>query len=379
MPVELNRRAKVLLPVFLIVLVGFSVRRLMTPATSEGPFSSQTTEGSKAQGAVGLSPAMVGSLTRLHGSTMGTTYSVVLAPPYAKGRPSPDQLQRLSAAVQGELDRLSALMSTWDETSELMRFNRTPVGTPFALSPDTRRVLAVSQRVSALSSGAFDVTVAPLVRLWGFGAKAGEQQAPVPEALAAARRRVNYHALRLEGSNGVRTIDGLEVDLSAVAKGDAVDRVSLLLTREGYDNHLVEVGGEMRAAGAKPTGAWRAGIELPDALSRRVRRAVELHDLSIATSGDYRNYYERDGKRYSHTIDPRSAAPVRHALASVSVVHKSCAEADAWATALSVLGPEEGMVVAERERLAALFLVRTAPGEFESRSTQGFAALTQSE
>ena len=356
MPVALNRRARVLLPIFLVVLVGFSVQRLMQPAD-------------------GAPSAAEASTTRIAGTTMGTTYSVVVAPPYPTDMPTKEVL---TARVQAELDRLSGLMSTWEDASELMRFNRAKAGVPFALSPDTRRVMTVGQQVSERTGGAFDMTVAPLVRLWGFGAKPGEQSPPSEDALREARAAVDYRKLTLVENGGIRGSEALTVDLSAVAKGDAVDQVSKLLTRAGYVNHLVEIGGEMRASGTKPKGAWRAGIELPDALTRTVRRVVELRDLAIATSGDYRNFYERDGKRYSHTIDPRAGKPVEHSLASVSVLHEQCGVADAWATALNVLGPVEGMLVAERNRVAALFLVRTGEDEFESRSTQRFVALTQS-
>jgi thiamine biosynthesis lipoprotein len=344
-PGALTPRAKVFLVIGLLVLVGLSVHRLL------------------------LAPP-AGLYTAFGGATMGTTWSVKVAADLA-----PDEMRQIGAAIQARLDEVNDLMSTYDPESELSRWNAQRSTEPIALSPLTLHVLQIALVVGQLSGGALDVTVGPLVDAWGFGSAERPKQPPTPEQVAELLTRVGQDRLQLDAAAGTlrKQNAATEIDLSAVAKGFGVDRVAEALEELGYHDYLVEVGGELRASGAKRGGAaWRVAIERPDAGLRVVHEAFDLRELAMATSGDYRNYYERDGLRISHTLDPRTGAPIRHELASVTVLDPSAARADALATAINVLGPDAGYDLAEREGLAAYLLVRRAPGEFEARITPAF-------
>ena len=308
----------------------------------------------------------------LTGPTMGTHYRVSLRPlPEAHDRAS------LQAAIDTRLAAINRVMSTYDPDSELSRFNRN-TGTGWVpVSAELYTVLAEAQRLGELSEGRFDVTVGPLVNLWGFGPERASAGIPDESAIAAARLRVGYRMLELraEPPAARKTRPDLYVDLSAIAKGYGVDEIAGLLENLGVTDYLVEIGGELRAHGANDQGRpWRIGIEKPQPGEHTVQTIIELRDQALATSGDYRNFFEHQGQRYAHVIDPLSGWPVRHRLASVSVLHPSCMTADGFATALLALGPERGLALAEREQLAALFIVITDDG-FEQRSTAAFAAL----
>lgn len=308
------------------------------------------------------------SLVRLSGATMGTTWHVSIA-----GQLQEEQVAALRGDIERELAHINRLMSTWDADSELSRFNRATPGTIFPLSEETLTVLRLAREVSQATDGAFDVTVGPLVNLWGFGPDMRPDEVPDDEQLADTFERVGFRKLRIEVDHAVREAD-LYVDLSAIAKGYAVDRVADLLQRQGHGNFLVEVGGELRAAGRKQDGSsWRIGIETPDFAGRRAQRVVRLSNIGVATSGDYRNYFEADGQRYSHTIDPTTGRPITHRLASVTVLDPSAARADAWSTALMVLGPEQGLLIAGEQEIAAFFIIRTDDG-FIERHTVPFAS-----
>jgi thiamine biosynthesis lipoprotein len=347
-PQVLTPRARRLLPLFLLVLLAFAVRQLWWLAPEE---------------------AVIG------GPTMGTTWSVRLD---SRGRTREDLVQA-QAVIERSLAQVNRLMSTWQEESELSRFNRHASTEPFGVSAETFQVLELALQVGERSGGAFDVTVKPLVAAWGFGAGArAPGQGPDAAELAALRGRVGLDLLELDASKSTlrKRRPDVECDLSAIAKGFAVDQVVQALEALGWGAFLVEVGGEVGARGERPAGGpWRVGIERPDSLARAVHARVELFDQAMATSGDYRNFYEQDGKRLAHIIDPRSGRPVQHVLASVSVVHRRAVLADAWATALSVLGPEAGFALAEREGLAGYFLVRRQDGSLESRATRAYLAL----
>lgn len=306
------------------------------------------------------------------GKIFGTTYHVKA---HGVGPDGPDQA-RFEALVAEALASVDADMSTYKADSELSQFNRLGPGSAFEFGAQTTAVLRVSDAVVTASDGAFDPTVGPLVRAWGFGP---DERPSAPPNVDALRRRVGWSKLELEldGAHGrvTKTLAGQEIDLSAVAKGYGVDRVAEALTAAGVPHYMVEVGGEVRTAGHNPDGqAWRIGIERPDAGVRAIEAVVALSDRALATSGDYRNYYEVDGRRVSHTIDPRTGAPIEHRLASVSVVAPTCAEADAWATALNVLGPDAGAATARARRLEFMMIVRTTDG-FEVRKSDGFPVL----
>jgi thiamine biosynthesis lipoprotein len=309
-----------------------------------------------------------GALTRFAGPTMGTGYRVSVAAQLTQ-----KETEALRAGVESALDRVDTLMSTYRAESELSRFNASGVGDWTDLSTDTATVIAEALRAGSLSGGGFDLSVGPLVDLWGFGS--GDRNGvPSDEAIADATARTGPGALQFDRGRGVlgKTRSGLRVDLCGVAKGHAVDLVAAHLDAAGFDGYLIDVGGELKARGRKSDGSpWTVGIERPVAGRRRVQRVIALDDGSIATSGDYRNFFERDGRRYSHTIDPRSGYPVQHNLASVSVLSPVAMSADALSTAMMVLGPEEGLDLAQRLDLPALFLLRSDEGVVE-RATQSF-------
>jgi thiamine biosynthesis lipoprotein len=312
------------------------------------------------------------AVTSFTGPTMGTTFTVKLA-----GEVLDDAAEkRVSRVIAGALDAVDRSMSTWRQDSEIIAFNRAPADEAVPVSELLATVVGRALEVAEVTEGAFDPTVGPLVRAWGFGAE-GLSTPPTEDVLAGMRDRIGWRLVTLDPTvpSLAKAGDGVELDLSAIAKGFAVDRVFVVLRDLGYTNVMVEIGGEVRAAGRAPRGgAWRIGIETPGAESGTVSEVVSLTDLAMATSGDYRNYREVDGQRLSHTIDPRLGSPIRHGLASVTVIHESCMEADAWATALNVLGPEEGLALAEAEGLAAFFIIR-ADDRFVERASSTFGNL----
>lgn len=334
-----------------------------------------TAAGSAALLASGCAERRFGLAPGLHafqGPTMGSHYTVKL---FAPGI-GPGDLGAAQAAVEAALAGVVAKMSTFDPASELVRFNRHASRAPFALSADTLRVLAAAGEVSAASRGAFDITVAPVVDAWGFGPN-GRRARPREEELRVARAVVGWRALAVDATAGTvaKAHPGVAMDLSGIAKGYGTDLAAGALERLGFDRYMVEVGGEIRARGTNANGTpWRVGIERPDAMPQRAHRVVPLAGQALATSGDYRIYFEDGGRRYSHEIDPARGEPAAHGLASVSVVAADCTRADAWSTALFVLGPEAGYALATARGLAAHFIERNARG-FAERWTAAFDAL----
>jgi thiamine biosynthesis lipoprotein len=306
----------------------------------------------------------------LTGETMSTRYSVkVVEPGAAAAR------EAIDGDVKSELELVDRLMSRYRKGSELDRLNRNPGTEPVEVSPELLEVLARARRISERTDGAFDVTVGPLIEIWGFDERRALAETPAADALAEVRLRVGYRLLEIdEEERSVRKRHaGLNIDLSAIAKGYAVDRIATALERLGHRDYLVEVGGEVRCSGASHRGTpWRVAIERPSPGARQVFRVVELSGRALATSGDYRNFYELDGRRVSHTIDPRTGRPVEHGLASVTVIGDECVAADALATGLTVLGLEHGLALAERLELHALFISRSASGELSVRGTSRF-------
>jgi thiamine biosynthesis lipoprotein len=306
------------------------------------------------------------------GEALGTTWTVKVVLPEGI---SLVLLEAIRDTIQANLDEVNRLMSTWDASSEISRFNSHDSREPFALSPPTLAVLEAARIVGERTGGALDITVGPLVEAWGFGPGAGDPSDAIPpdeETVDSLRVLTGLDRIRIDKSAGTaaKADSEVKVDLSAVAKGYAVDRVTGGLVDLSLADFAVEVGGEVRSVGGKPDGtAWRVGIEAPEPGTRRMHGSVELHDEAVATSGDYRNFYERDGVRYAHVIDPRTGYPVRLTGFSVAVLHNEAMYADAWATALAVLGPEEGLRTAEREELAAVFLVQSETGLRELPTT----------
>jgi len=301
----------------------------------------------------------------LRGPSMGTSYKVSFAGGAADANAVHNEIRSV-------LGRINTLMSTYRADSELSVFNTIPSVDWTNLSIDTRNVMNEALRVGNLTDGAFDVTVGPLVNLWGFGAAGRALTIPEDELLADAASAVDYRLLTSREHAIRKSAPALQVDLSGIAKGYAVDRTAQALDRHGIEDYLIDIGGELRARGRKPDGrGWRVGIERPVPGARSVYRVVELGGGAIATSGDYRNYFEHEGRRYSHTVDPRTARPVTHSLASVSVIADTAMTADAFSTAIMVLGPDEGYEFARSRDLAASLIVRREDG-FDERWTPAF-------
>ena len=293
---------------------------------------------------------------------MGTYYLISAAP-----QCNSDVLQR----AESDLFTVNDAMSTYLAESALMRLNATPVDQWLEVGEDVVAVLQLAEQTRRLSGGAFDVSVGALVRAWGFGAQAAETP-PTPAEIRLLMPP-DGERYRLDGTRAARLAD-VFLDLSALAKGFAVGKAAGTLRDGGCADFMVDVGGEVYVAGHNPHGQpWRIGIEVPRFDAREVHRVLALRDRAVATSGDYRNYREVDGRRVSHTIDPRSGAPIEHRLASVTVVHRDAALADAYATAISVMGGEQGFAWAERENLAAYLIVRAAD-DFEVRYTAAMAS-----
>ncbi|MBU2114536.1 MAG: FAD:protein FMN transferase [Gammaproteobacteria bacterium] len=307
---------------------------------------------------VACSPAQqVEQQIQLNGNTMGTYYVVKY---YSKAAVDQTALQQ---AIDKELELVNDLMSTYRPDSELMRFNRHASAEPFALSEQTRVVVAEALRLAEQTDGVLDITVGPLTELWGFGARGRVEHAPSDEDLAAARALVGYNKLTLAGNKLTKSVAGLAVDLSTIAKGYGVDQVAAILQDFGIENYLVEIGGEMRIKGEKPDAKpWKIAIEKPVNAERAVQRILQTGDMGVATSGDYRNYFEEHGVRYSHLLDPRTGKPIQHRTVSVTVLHPSCMTADGYATALNVMAADEALAFANRYNIAALIVVKTDDG-----------------
>lgn len=308
------------------------------------------------------------TIESLNGMTMGTTYSVK----WVANAQTPDA-EALQQKISQALLAVNQSMSTYIKDSELSLFNQAPAGTQRELSPALFHVLSLAQSISEKTTGAFDVTVGPLVNLWGFGPEGRIVKAPDPQALEQLRTRVGYHYLTLESETRKATKSaGLYVDLSAIAKGYGVDVLADVMEQAGAESYLVEIGGELRSKGIKPgDNPWRIAIESPVEGERTVQRIVTISDVSIATSGDYRNYFEEQGVRYSHTIDPATGKPITHKLASVTVLMPTCAEADALATAFMVMGEQAAYEFALEHKIEAFFIVKSSEG-FNELMTPGF-------
>jgi thiamine biosynthesis lipoprotein len=310
------------------------------------------------------------SVERFGGPTMGSSYTVQFVP---TGK-APDAA-KLKAEVSAILASLDEQFSTYRDDSVVSRFNALPAGACMALPADMLTLWRYGEQLSRQSGGAFDLTVEPLMNLWGFGPQSRSEKVPDAGALERERGRVGHQHLRLQGEQLCKDVDA-QLDFDSVVAGYAVDRVTARLAELGLTDYLVEITGELKAVGHKPDGTpWRIALEVPSGeRERQVERSVALDGIGLSTSGDYRNYFEEGGQRYSHTFDPRAGTPVRHALAAVTVADAQALHADGLSTLLMVLGPEEGYTFAERNGLAAFFIVRQGEG-FATRATTRFEAL----
>jgi len=306
---------------------------------------------------------------RLAGATMGTSYSITLVTD--KPFSDTDSLQR---DVDEALRQLNQQMSTYIDDSEINTLKASPVGQWVSVSKPVAEVLGMSLLVSDWSQGAFDVTLRPLIDLWGFGPRQTDDQIPEQSEINRILQEVGYQHIQLDEENlRVLRTAAVDMDFSAVAKGYGVDVIASLLELNGLNNYLVEIGGEIRLKGHNPKRQnWRVAVERPQAgLAQRVYKAIPLTDMAIATSGDYRNFFERNGQRYSHTIDPRTGKPIVHNLVSVTVIHSSAAMADALATAFNVMGAEKARLLANSKDVAALFIIKQED-EFVELSSEAF-------
>jgi thiamine biosynthesis lipoprotein len=298
----------------------------------------------------------------LTGRTMGTTYSVKVVTGYFGA------ISGLQEKIDQRLQEINQSMSPYLKDSEISRFNRfQEVGAEFTISEDFLRVMQLAARVHELSAGAWDGTVNPLVDLWGFGRSGRRDGRPPAEAIASLLNDIGFEKIEIRNSGVlIKHQAGVTLDLSSIAKGFGVDQVAETIRRAGFTDFLVEIGGEIFAAGVRPDGgSWRIGINRPksDARFDEVYKVVALRDQAFATSGDYRNFFVENGVRYSHIIDPRTGYPVANGVVSVSILADNCTLADGLATAVMVMGAERGLALIRRlDRVHGLVVVELPDG-----------------
>ncbi len=307
------------------------------------------------------------------GMTMGTvSYNVkVIVKPDTLSGSKFDQ-QKTHTDIDAILQQLLQDMSNWEEDSELTRFNKSTSLAPIEISEGLRRVLAESIRLGNLSEGKLDITMGPLINLWGFGPEYRLEKVPSDDEIKIAKARSGLKYLTLDGNKLSKGIPDLYIDLSTIAKGYAVDLIAEYFENRGYHNYLIEIGGEMRLKGFKHTGElWHVAIEKPLSKERSVHQIIIPKDNALATSGDYRKYFEANGQRFSHIIDPDSGKPINHKLVSVTVIHPSSMTADGLSTAMMLMGEEKALAFAEKNELAAYMIIKTDHG-FVEQSTVKF-------
>lgn len=294
-------------------------------------------------------------VNELSGLTMGTAYSIQIS-----GDIDSEFMLSLQQAIDGELFRLDkTVFSTWSTESEVSRFNHLGLHETMQVSVDLQEVLAMAQQIGSASDGAFDITVAPLVALWGFGPGHAGPVVPDEAQVHLLQQQTGLNAVMLGPDGSVRKSKPRQLDFSGIAKGYAVDRIGAILQQAGLDHFIVEIGGEVLVCGEKAPGMpWRVAIEQPDTGPREAAGSISFNGrcLAVAGSGSYRQFFDYGGRRYSHEIDPRSGYPANNALVSVVVVNESAAVADAWATAFMVLGPEKSLALADKHAIPLFYL-----------------------
>lgn len=315
-------------------------------------------------------------ILRISGTTMGTTYSVVAI----------DKSQRLAesdvrAAIEQTLDDVDFRMSNWRTDSEVSRFNAQTGADAVAVSPELEEVMQAAEQVHLASEGRFDITMGPLIELWGFGASDADKIVPSQTDIAAQQARSGHlNSLQIETGALRKTHPDAHVFLAGIGKGYGADLVGRSLETLGIEDYFVEIGGDLYARGRNPNGLpWQIGIESPDQADRGVFGVVGLSSMGLATSGDYRNYFETDGQRFSHLLDPATGYPVTHVTASATVVAENAMLADAWSTAMLILGRERGLEVASAHDVAVQFIERNTDVDqpaFDTYVSSAFKALT---
>ena len=315
-------------------------------------------------------PTQQDDLITLNGSTMGTVYTVkIVKKDLLNLNIQPDSLHK---QIDSLLTQINQKMSTFLNSSEISQFNQYQEKDWFPVSPELVTVVKNALKISARSNGAFDVTVGPLVNLWGFGPENRPELIPSEEEIRARKLLVGYENLQVKSDPpGLRKkIAELFCDLSAIAKGYGVDQVAILLDSLGCINYMVDIGGEIKTAGKNTQGNyWKIGVATPQE-EFGVQKIIPLNNKAVATSGDYRNYFEMDGIRFSHMIDPRTGRPITHQLASVTVMQDSCMIADALATAIYIMGPDEGLKFALNMELPVFLIVREGDGFIEKMTPE---------
>ncbi len=302
----------------------------------------------------------------LGGETMGTTYNIT-----AIG--SDLDASALSAAVEETLAAVNAKMSNWDPNSEVSVFSASGSTDPAAVSGEFAHVIAAANEVHDKSNGTFDVTLGPLIELWGFGPRKPEDPVPSDAEIDQALQQVGQArllSLDTEAGTLTKSDPAVGINLSAIAKGYGIDQVARTLRDAGIENYMVEIGGDLVAMGENDKGeTWRIGVEKPETSSQALQLIVPLDNLGMATSGDYKNFFEQDGVRYSHIIDPTTGRPITHRTTSVTVLAETAMMADAWATAMLALGQEKGLDLAEQHKIAVFFIARDVTGGEEAYIT----------
>ncbi|MCQ9122322.1 FAD:protein FMN transferase [Rodentibacter pneumotropicus] len=315
----------------------------------------------------------------LSGKTMGTTYHVK----YIDDGSVSENLQNTHEQIEYILKDVNAKMSTYIKDSELSRFNQnTQVNTPIEISADFAKVLAEAIRLHQITEGALDVTVGPVVNLWGFGPEKRPERQPTAEQLAERQAWVGLDKITLDMNGNIPTLSKsvpqVYIDLSSIAKGFGVDQVAEKLEQLNAQNYMVEIGGEIRAKGKNAEGKpWQIAIEKPNMTGERaVENVIGLNNMAMATSGDYRIYFEENGKRFAHEIDPKTGYPIQHHLASITVFSPTTMTADGLSTGLFVLGEEKALEVAEKNDIAIYLIIKTANG-FETKISSSFKKLME--
>ncbi|MEO3681161.1 FAD:protein FMN transferase [Shewanella vesiculosa] len=294
----------------------------------------------------------------LSGSTMGTTYHIKVVS--NKSLPEPQLLQ---AEIDMALEVVNDQMSTYRPYSELSKFNQLQVQQSVSVSADTIKVIKEGMRLYNETDGALDITLGPVVNLWGFGPDKRPISEPTQAQIDAAKAKMGIHELSVNGLTLTKHNADLYVDLSSIAKGFGVDKVAALLDKYHVSGYLVEIGGELNVKGTKSDNTpWRVAVEQPTSEGQAVQQIIEPGTMSLATSGDYRNFYQENGERFSHLIDPRTGYPIKHQLASATVLHSSCMTADGYATAMMVLGTEASLALAKKNNLAVMLIEKQEQG-----------------
>ncbi|MEO0371380.1 MAG: FAD:protein FMN transferase [Pseudomonadota bacterium] len=322
--------------------------------------------------AVALAACKPGSaLLELTGKTMGTHYNIV-----AVDHGGSAEKSQVQAAVDASLARINTLMSNWDAGSEVSRFNAARSTDPMAISKELAAVVQAAEDVHKQSDGYFDITLGPVIEAWGFGAPAGLGSAPGTAKIAGALAHTGQDKLTVSGAYLQKSDPATQMYLSSIGKGYGVDHVAAAVAALGFKDFMVEIGGDLYVSGLNADAvSWKIGIESPDLLSGEVADVAKASNLGMATSGDYRNFFEEDGTRFSHIIDPKTGRPVTHSTASVTVLAENAMLADAWATGLLAMGAARGMELADDLQIAALFIDRDAAGSHIKQASTAFAAL----